>query len=317
MLSGQGLGAIGAWRFQASNGFVEQMFGGCAAFDAAGAATDPANCGWARVIGGEASQDDTPDADGYRATAGVFQLGMQRQIAEHWYVSGALAYEMSQVNSNDGSTRVSGDSLLGGLYLRYTRGGLQVSGAIDAGYGWFDSKRSVGIGAISGLAQGNPEAWHAGFHARAAWQSAGTGGYVKPFVDFHAVHAETSAFTERGLATFGLTVESAANTALAGGAGIEIGSRLPLPGGGFVRPFASAAYQLLGNNDWDTTARFTEQPQGPAFNVATPAPDQLGRFAVGIDVTGSPTVDVSFQYTPVIGSGYVSHAGAARLSVRF
>lgn len=316
-LSGQGLGTIGAYRFQASNGFTQQMFSGCATADKAGADDDEANCGWARIIGGVIDQDSTADASGYRATTGTFQTGAQRQIGEDWHIGGSLAYEMSAFSSNDVNAKLTGNSILGGAYVGYSPGRLLVTAAVDAGYGWFESRRFVAIGDIVGIAQARPEQWHAGAHARVSYQAMMGRAYVQPFAEAHAVHVQTNAFAESGLATFGLAVSRQSDTAVSGSVGIELGSSFALAGGGFVRPFVRAAYQLLNNNDWATRARFADQPGGPGFEVLTPAPDQLGIFALGVDITDRPDVDFSFQYTPVVGSGYVSHAGVARMAVRF
>ncbi|MGI4879488.1 MAG: autotransporter domain-containing protein, partial [Janthinobacterium lividum] len=141
--------------------------------------------------------------------------------------------------------------------------------------------------------------------------------YLKPFVDGHAVYVRGRAYAESGLSTFNLAVEAQGNTALAGAAGAEVGARIKLAGSAFVRPFASAAYEVLNNNDWSTTARFVGQPSSSGFSAVTPAPDRLGKFALGLDILAARNADLSFAYTPEVGTGYLSHAGVARLSYRF
>jgi outer membrane autotransporter protein len=316
-LSGQSLGALSATRFNSSHSFVANMYSGCASLDNPGVGADQVNCGWARVSGTDINQDDTVDAQGYGANTQTYQLGAQRQIGEHWYLSGSLAYEHSSFNSDDHAAKVHGDSVLAGTYLRYHQGPWQISTAADLGFGWYDSKRSVSVGDVSGIALSTPKEWHVGLHGKIAYELALGQGYLKPFVDAHAVYVHSNAYTETGLPVFNLAVESAGETAVAGALGLEAGLRVKFGDTASARLFTSAAYEALGNNDWATTARFSDQLSGPSFHSAVPAPDHLAKFAVGIDVLGAKNVDFSLQYSPEIGTGYVSHSGVARVAVRF
>jgi hypothetical protein len=318
-LSGQAIGTLAAFRFNSSHSFVASMYSGCATFDAAGVATDQASCGWARTAGSKTSQDATSDALGYSATAESFQLGLQRQIATHWFLSGSVAYEMSQFDSDDYSAKITGNSLLAGTYLRYHNGPLTVSVAVDTGYGWYDSKRTISVGNTSDLATASPKVWHAGLHSRIGYElPLGVSAYIRPFVDGHAVYVHSDAYAEAGSSPFNLAVEGEGNVAVAGAAGLEAGGRIKLnDAGAYVRPFASASYEALNGNSWAAMAHFVGQTASQSFRTLTPAPDRLGKFTAGFDIVAARNVDLAFTYAPEIGQGYVSHAGVARLACRF
>jgi uncharacterized protein with beta-barrel porin domain len=163
-LSGQTVGAISAFRHSSSHNFITHMLNDCATFEGAGVTLDEASCSWARVFGGAASQSSTGNALGYRANTWNVQAGGQRQIAPGWHLGGTLAYESSQFRGDGGTSRVSGDSLLVGGILRYQAGPLQVSGVLDAGHGWYRSRRAVEVGGVGAVASGSPNAWHVGAH---------------------------------------------------------------------------------------------------------------------------------------------------------
>ncbi|MBV1795705.1 autotransporter domain-containing protein [Siccirubricoccus sp. G192] len=146
------------------------MLNDCATFEGAGLSQDEASCGWARFFGGHADQDGRGGALGYRMNAWTFQAGGQREIAPGWFLGGSLAYENSEFRGDGGTATVRGDSLLAGAILRYQTGPWQVSGVLDFGYGWYDSRRSVFIGPVGGTASASPTAWHLGVHSRIAYQ---------------------------------------------------------------------------------------------------------------------------------------------------
>lgn len=317
-LSGQGLGAVSALRFELSHGFADQMLTGC---PEAGRLDDigPA-CGWARMQASSSRQDSTDDGLGFRAETALLQLGRQWSAGGDWSVAASLAYAFDQMDGDRAASpvRLSGDSISMGAFVRYHPGRLRLTLAAEGGYGWYESRRFVTAGTISGLATARPAAWHLGLHGEARLH-AGTGPVtVEPFARAQLVQVESRAFTEAGLPTFALAVDRERNLTLAASVGMEIAGRMPLAGGGTLRPFARAAYARLAGNNWDLTARFVDQPAGtPAFTVRTPAPDDLGRFAVGIDLAGARNIDLSLQYAPDIGHGYQRHAAVARLSARF
>ncbi len=149
-LSGQAVGAAAALRYSSSHGFVTNMLDECATFEGAGRTQDEASCTWARAYGGVADQDSTRDALGYHTSAWTLQAGGQREIAPAWFLGGSIGYESSSLRGDGGGSRVSGDSLLLGATLRYQTGPWQASGALDFGYGWYDSQRSVEAGSFRG-----------------------------------------------------------------------------------------------------------------------------------------------------------------------
>ena len=316
-LSGETLGALSAFRFNSSQSFVASMVDGCANFDEMDAGADSNGCAWFRVIGGTTKQKGSADTIGYNADAVTLQIGAQYPLGENWDLGGSFAYESSKFRGAGNGTRINGDSLQGGAYLRYTDGGLSVSGAIDLGYGWYRSRRAVSVGTTQAIATGRPKAWHAGLHGRISYETPlGAKAYAKPFIDGRVVHLKANGYSETGASPFDLEIESHGSAELAGGAGLELGTRITIGDGAILRPFASAAFEVL-NNDWSVTARFADQPSGPSFSADAPAPGRLGRFTLGADVLAAKNIDFSLIYTLQTGTQYQSHYGVARLTYRF
>ncbi|PZP42709.1 MAG: hypothetical protein DI601_17475 [Azospirillum brasilense] len=316
-LSGQTLGAVAAFRYSASQHFVTTMFDGCPTYDQAGITDADQSCGWARIFGRHSNQDATSGALGYTADAWTLQTGGQVRIAPSWFLGGSIAYESSDFRGDAGLDKVSGDSLLLGTTLRYQNGPWQVSGALDFGYGWYDSTRMIEVGSLVQRATASPRAWQAGAHTRIAYQIPFEGWYLQPRVDLHLNHVRSGSYTENGASPFNLTVDSHGETSVAATPALEVGGRLNLGEGMVLRPYASAGISLISNGDWTATARFAGQPAGRGFRATTPIPDTLGKFAVGAELLSGGNWDFKLQYSADVGDGYVSHAGMGRIAYRF
>jgi len=316
-LSGQTIGAIAAARYSASHSFVTTMLDGCPTYEQAGITNAEEGCGWARIIGRQTDQNATGDALGYKADAWTMQTGAQVRIAPNWFLGGSIAYESSDFRGDSGIAKVNGDSVLLGATLRYQNGPWQLSGAVDFGHGWYDSRRTVQVGNLTQQANANPTAWQVGAHTRIAYQIPFEGWYLQPRLDLHVNHVRSGGYTENGAAPFNLTVDGQDATGFAATPALEVGGRVPLDGGMVLRPYASAGFSVLSNGDWTTTARFAGQPNSRGFRATTPMPDTLARLSVGAELLSGTNWDFKLQYTADLGDGYASHAGIGRLAYRF
>ncbi|WP_429228489.1 hypothetical protein [Inquilinus ginsengisoli] len=316
-LSGQTVGAVAALRYSSSRGFVTNMLDECATFEGAGRTQDEASCVWSRAFGGVTDQDSTRDALGYHTTAWTLQAGGQREIAPAWFLGGSIGYESSSFRGDGGSSQVSGDSVLLGATLRYQTGPWQAAGALDFGYGWYDSRRSVEAGSFRATADASPNIWHVGAHARLAYQAPIADWYVQPRLDLHLTYVHGNSYTETGAGPFDLAVESEGATAFTAIPAVDVGGRIAIGETVVLRPFASAGLELNANGDWAATARFADQPGSRGFRATTPIPDVLGKFTLGAEVLSSTSWDFRLQYGAEVGDGYASHAGLGRLAYRF
>ncbi|WNH49780.1 hypothetical protein PDM28_05560 [Stenotrophomonas aracearum] len=315
-MSGKALGAFGAYRVSSSRDFAVNLYGGCSSAPVASKSTD--SCGWGRVIANGAEQKETNDALGYKVDASAFQAGGQLQLSPDLALTGSLAYENSRLRDADGSARVNGDAVLGGVGLLYDAGRMELSGGLDAASGKYRSTRDVSVAGFDDEANASPKQWQAGAHLRAAYSvPVGHEGFMRPFVEGHAIRVDNKAFTEDGNSPFRLAVEGNAETALIGVVGVELGNSVHFNNGMTLRPFASAAAEFSNNRDWTTTARFADQPQSQSFDVTTAGPGTIGRFAVGADLYGSNHLNLSLQYVKEVGQGFDANTGLARLTYSF
>jgi uncharacterized protein with beta-barrel porin domain len=316
-LSGQTLGAIAAVRYQSSQNFVSNMYGGCPTLDATSGASVDSSCTWGRFMDSHTRRNMTSDVLGYAAGAQSVQLGSQKEIEQNFYVGGSVAYEWSDLHGNAHSSDVGGKSALAGVTARYRIGRWEFSGGLDAGHGWYDTTRYITIGNTASSAKASPTMWNAGLDVRVAYEIPRGHWYAKPFVDLHTIYLHSNAYTEGGAGAFDLAVAREGDVALAATSGVEVGANIPVAPGAVLRPFVSAAGEYLSNSDWAATARFADAPTSAGYRTSTPLPDALARLAIGVEIVGSAKWDVRLQYSPDIGKDYVSQMGAVKFDVRF
>ncbi|WP_207538740.1 autotransporter outer membrane beta-barrel domain-containing protein [Sabulicella rubraurantiaca] len=316
-LSGETVGAIAAFRYRTSHRFVANMLDDCLTYEGAGRSLDQSSCGWARIFGSYASQGRSDDSSGYTTRAWTLQAGGQRRVAPGWVVGGSIAYESSEFWGNPGPSRITGDSVLVGASVRFQTGRLQISGALDFGYGSYNSRRSIMVGSFGALAKASPSAWHVGAHARFAYQIPFDGWYIQPRLDLRLSYVRGDSYTETGAGPFNLSVATKGAATFSAVPAIEIGGRIRLSDTAVLRPFVSAGVEFIGARDWAATARFSGQAAGPGFRAAIPIPGVLGRFTAGVELLSGSNWDFRLQYSSEVGSGYVSHMGFGRLAYRF
>ena len=311
-LAGNALGSIGAFRYQSSRSFVGNLYQGCD-----GRNDVQRSCGWARVQAGTSKLDESDTAFGYRADTQSYELGVQTDIGSQLTLGAGIGYEHSRFRDDGAITRISGNSLLVGLGLSYESGPLTIAGALDAGYGWYTSRRTILVGTGTAIAAASPEISNVGAHLSASYKVEFGSVAVTPFGQLRGVSVHGKAYTESGASPFDLAVESETDFAVSGALGASFTTNIATSGSVVMRPFASAAVEFGSANDWQTSARFASQPQSDAFTVETKAPGTFGRFAIGLDLLGAKNVDFSLSYNPEVGSNYSAHAGVARLNWRF
>ena len=315
-MSGEALGAFGAFRVNSSRTFANNLYQGCRelTFDR----NTNESCSWARISGGSTDQSARDDTVGYHANAHTLEVGGQVGLSDELALVGSLGSEQSQLHGDDGTSQIKGSAAILGVGLNYANGPLQLSGALDGAYGWYRSYRTVTVGDESQSADATPRQWQLGAHIRGAYEIPFAGrNYVKPFVEGHAIRVTNNSFTEDGSSPFRLTVDGRSDTALVGGTGVELGTYIPTWFGGELHPFISAAAQFGQDVQWTTTAHFVDQSVGQGFDVKTAGPGVLGQFAVGADLINTKDLSFSLLYSPEFGSGYSSQGGAARISYTF
>ncbi|MFO1073622.1 MAG: autotransporter outer membrane beta-barrel domain-containing protein [Geminicoccaceae bacterium] len=315
-LTGATAAALGGQRLQASRGFVANMRS-CPTFEGAGLLLQERSCGWGKVIGSDADRDGSSSSPGYDVKALTTQLGGQQEVREGWFLGGSIGYERSDLNGDHGLGDADGDAVLAGVILKRQDGPLLLSGAIDGGYGWYDSTRPVDLATGTEHAEASPKAGNAGLHLGASYQLPFARWYLRPTFELSADYARTGSFDEHGAAPFNLDVAAEDKVIFSASPGIELGSRIDLAGGSIVRPYLDLGLTWSSANNWTPDARFADQPGSDDFRTEIANPNLIGHLSLGIDMITTASVDIKLQYDLDLASGYTANAGMLKAAYRF
>jgi hypothetical protein len=315
-MTGDVLGAFGAFRVNSSRAFANNLYQGCRELTTDLNTSD--SCSWARASGGSTDQSARGDTVGYHADAYTVDFGGQVGLSDRLALVGSLGYESSDFRGDDATSHIEGNAGLAGLGLNFVDGALELSGAIDGAYGWYRSYRTITVGPESQAANANPRQWQIGLHLRGGYEiPIGGSTYIKPFLDGHLIRVSNDSFTEDGNSPFRLTVDGRSDDAVQGGAGVEMGLHIPMRSGMEVHPFVSAAVEFGQKGQWTTSAHFASQSAAQGFSIRTAGPGTTGKFGIGADLVNAKNLSFSILYEPEIGDGYNYQGGAARISYRF
>ncbi len=315
-VSGQTLAALGGLQMQASSSFLAGL-NSCPTFEGKGTLMQEWDCAWGRITGGYTDQNGSGTDMGYDVKALTTQMGAQKEIADGWFLGGSLAYDLSALDSDHDLTSIDGNGVMAGAILKRQTGPLLLSAAVDAGYGWYDSKRDIDLATGTEQAKASPKAGNVGLHARAAYEVPFDRWYVRPSLDVGGDYVRTDSFDEHGASPFNLDVSSEDNVIFSATPTVELGARVDLANGSTLRPHLDLGFTAASANNWKPDARFTGEGGGNGYQIESRNPNLIGHLGIGIDMATVGAVDVTLQYGLDVASGYTANSGALRVNYRF
>jgi uncharacterized protein YhjY with autotransporter beta-barrel domain len=316
-LSGQSVAAVGYARYLGSQAFAQATYS-CPRFEDASVVRTESTCGWFRVSGSWLERDATGGDPGFDFDAVTTAIGGQVAIGDGLFVGGALGWESSRLTSDADATTIDGDTYLGALSLKREQGPWTLTGAVDLGWGSYDSTRQIALGTTVAIATGSPDAFNAGFHARAAYEIPRGAWYMEPALDVDLAYVRLDSYTERGAGDFDLAVDETDTVVLTGTPWLKLGRRVDMSGGGLLDAYVSGGLSLSTGEDFDTTARFANAPPGTGdFTTRLDNPNLIGRVSAGLELYATDRVQLRLQYDGSFADGQSTNGGQFRISYFF
>jgi uncharacterized protein with beta-barrel porin domain len=101
------------------------------------------------------------------------------------------------------------------------------------------------------------------------------------------------------------------------GPAMEIGGRIALEGGRWIRPYGTLGMMVLSDDHF--TGRASFPGAGPLGRFATESaiPDRLDEAGPGLQISLDPGGEVTGEYQAQVGDHFVAQSGTARLQLRF
>jgi outer membrane autotransporter protein len=253
---------------------------------------------------------------GYTVDSKLLQFGGQKQLAPGWFLGGSIAYDSSDYAADNVPAQVDGQGVTLGAVLKRQDGPWILSGAVDAGYGWYDSSRTVSLGTAGTTATASFNGQHAGLHGRIAYQLPQDGWYLKPYLDLHAIWQRTEAYTESGAGALDLSVSRSSATQLVASPMLELGGRFDLGPKLVLKPVLGIGGSFFNKNEWNTQVRFVGSPSAP-IEVSSSLPSALFNLNLGATLMSGDNLHLRLDYSGQFGSNYRSNGGSLKLSYLF
>lgn len=289
----------------------------CPTADGAYAIIAEDQCVWAKVGGRTFDQDRTWTNIGGDIEAWSISAGAQVALQGNWRLGFAGSYEQTNLSTNNFASS-DGERAEGGVVVKNRWGATTLAAAAFGGYGWFDTTRTIALAGI-GAAVGEQEVAFGGVHTRLSHLLAQSGGwYVKPLVDLNATYIDYGGLSETGGGAAALFIQGNDDWVLSASPALEVGGDFKMSDGMTVRPFVRTGVTLFNDAEFTLTSSFLSAPAGVApFTIASEFDEVFLDVAAGVDVLSAGGVEVKLNYDGRFSEDSESHAGGAKVGMKF
>ncbi|KAA0123607.1 autotransporter outer membrane beta-barrel domain-containing protein [Methylobacterium sp. P1-11] len=289
----------------------------CPAFTGTGTLLREGECVWGRITSARTTQSATADDGGYRQTALSYQSGLQTEFAPDWFFGLTGAYTRALQSDPDRITGTTSDAADVSAALKHQIGPWLFAASANLGYSWADNKRLIDFGGATATARSKSGILTAGGRMRASYQVLFGDWYLKPYADLDLLYSYSPAYSETGAPGFNLDMRPVAKTLVAFSPMLEIGGRIDLDEGRWIRPYGTFGVTLLSDDHFTGKASFQGTGALGLFATESAIPDRLGEMGLGFQISLGGGIEVTGEYQGQVGDHFVSHAGTARMQLRF
>ena len=204
-------------------------------------------------------------------------------------VGAAVGYTGSEVELGSATGEGDFDSIHGGLYGSYHRGGYFLDGTVTGGYQDGDGERVVIVDGATMKAKADSGGYLVGTSVRTGWTlPLGGGWWARPSVGFSYMHRHQDRYSERGAGDAGVSLDSENSDAARMNWQLQVARASTVNlGGTSIALRSSARLGLMREcalDDRNIQGRF--QADGSPFSLHMDARDEtLATFGAGIDAT--------------------------------
>lgn len=272
-------------------------------------------CLWGGVNFASIDLSATPAQQGVSQTVTSASGGMQFALAGDWRMGVGLGYGASRLTTSTGATS-DGTQVHAGVALKYNPGPLLLAATASYSHGWYDSRRPVSIGAVTGTAAGDPQidAYTAGL--RIAYAFGTSEFYFKPALDAFASRVEMNGFTETGVSAANLTVADSSGASYRIAPSVEIGGSWDMPANAHVRTFLKAGF-AYNVGEFPIASTFAGETGIAPFVTRTELDELTATLGAGLDLFAENGATLRASYSFETGERITAHSVGLKASIAF
>ncbi len=298
-----------------SRSFIQLMMS-CPEFRSDDASQQEGSCYWGRILSNVSRLKSSDRREGFHGNGATYQIGGQKEFAPGWILGASAAYENSRHDASDTPVRTDGGLFSGGVVLKRRQGAWLFAGALNAGYGTYDTRRVLALAAGDRVAESRWRSGHVGMRLRASYVHALSDWYLKPLFDVDLVYQRVPGYGETGAGAFNLHFQDASRWNATLTPALEIGGRVDLQGG-VLRPYLSVGVSWMSDSAWVVDGRLQSDPSKESFRLRTSLPKVMGEVKTGVELVSAEGYEIKAEYDLRFAKGYVSRTGILRMAVHF
>lgn len=275
-------------------------------------------CAWARVDGYSLDQEQTSSNPGYQLETVTLAGGRQLEIAANTHFGFGLSYQYSDLDAK--LTDTDGSQAEAAVIFKQRHDATMFSLSLSAGYGWYESERSVDLPAPGVKAHGDQDVFLSAMHGRWSYDfEQGENYYLRPLLDLGVTRVHRKGFTETGAGGANLEVEKETDSFMTLQPAIEFGGEHLLSSGTLMRPFARVGItHFLNDNECQMTATMTGAPDDvPPFTTINERDETYVDVSFGLDLIRTNNATLRVDYAGQFSQDSSAHMVGAKLAVPF
>jgi len=225
---------------------------------------------------------------------------------------------MTDLASRSAEGSIDGNGWSAGVVVKHQMGDWLVSGALDGGRTAFDANRHLQFGEVNRHASGQFDVVHYGLHSRIARQIPFQSWYLKPYLDLHATHLQSGAYTEQGADDLNLRVSGSSENVFVAAPMLEAGGRFDFGAASTLRLYGALGGAFYSQGSVGSDMQFVGGDAAQRkFQVQADLPDERLKATAGVDLKANDHLNVRLEYGGEFADHYSSNQESLKVSYSF
>jgi hypothetical protein len=238
-------------------------------------------CAWFQYNGNVTHQAGAEGTNGFSLNQITYAIGGETPVAPNLYLTGALAYQSSWLNSDDTTMKGNGDAGYAGAGLRYEQHNWSFTGGVFGSVGSYSTKRILSLLPHQPVIDGSPAINTAGVSIGAAYNIALGSAYIRPRITLDGIFVNLPGYTEAGNTAEAMQIHGTTQGSFVATPAVECGEQFALRPDLALHVSLLTGVSLQSNSNWTTSSSFANAPAG-AGNIETMVPTDTAAARIGL-----------------------------------
>ena len=252
----------------------------------------------------------TENGPGSSDSSMMISTGAQFNVGGPWRIGGGIGYEES--SNNSAFAKSEGQRVHLGGVVKYNPGPWLLALGLNGGWGTSDNTRYMSFGGFNSNAKSSNDTDYISGRFTTAYLMPIGNLYMKPQLDIAQTYINRGAYSESAAGGGALNVQGTSLSVWNYSPSVEVGTQMRLANNNLVRPYGKIGGTWRDKDTMSTTASFNDPGLGgTSFALVSKMDRSFLDIGSGIDVIGTDSSVLRFQFDGQYGESTTSHTGSA------